>query len=318
MNSPPLVSVIMPAFNAGRFVDAAMASILGQSFGDFEVVVFDDASTDDTLTRLQAWRARDHRVIVRSGQHRGLCAWLNEGVHCARGRWLARMDADDIARPDRFARQVEWLGSHPDVVALGGGFEVIDEEGLPVYRHIPTTDHVDIVRGLYGGYGSQLCHPAVFLDREAVRRVGGYNPNCEGAEDVDLFIRLADVGKLAALPVVLLQYRWHLRSVSHERRESQQTVLNQLLLAAWARRGIPIPAHVTRRLAELTLRARGSSSARDLQERIIWLASTNGHPRTARKHATRLLRHAWRERRAWRIWLETWQRRPAPSERPAI
>lgn len=311
--STPAVTVIMPAFNAGRYVDEAVASILAQTYRDFELLAFDDASEDDTLSRLQAWSRRDPRVIAQSGPHRGIAGLRNEGIRQARGKWIALMDADDVAYPNRFARQIAWLESHPGVVALGGGFEVIDEDGDPVQIHLPATEHAALVNGLLSGYGSQLCDPAVFMLRSAVERVGGYRAQFDNAIDVDLFIRLSEIGQLGAIAEPLIHYRWHLRSVSHTRRGQQQAAVNAILTEAWQRRGEPMPEAVQRRLSDLAERTPPSSTTRELQERIIWLARHHGNLRTARKHAARLLRQRWWERRSWRMWLECWRKVAPPT-----
>lgn len=122
----PVVSVVMSVYNGGPFLTEAIGSILSQSYADFECIIIDDGSTDNSADIIASHRDRRFRVITHA-ENAGLAARLNEGVAAASGRYVARMDADDISLPDRFARQVEFMQAHPHVGACGTWVEVAGE-----------------------------------------------------------------------------------------------------------------------------------------------------------------------------------------------
>src|SRR5262249_38244563 len=125
--APPL-TVLLPVYDAASHVGDAIASVLDQGFGDFELLVIDDGSTDESLEVVRDFRDKRIRIEVQR-QNRGLIATLNAGIALARGALLARMDADDLSYPGRLAAQAEYLAAHPDVTGVSGGFDVIDERG---------------------------------------------------------------------------------------------------------------------------------------------------------------------------------------------
>ena len=143
-NTNPAISVLLPVYNAERFIREAVDSVLFQSLGDFELLALDDGSTDGSLIILREYEARDNRVRIITRENRGLVASLNDLIAAARGRYLARMDSDDISMPQRFERQVMFLESSPDHVAVGGWVIHIDENGLPIGPITSPTLHFDI------------------------------------------------------------------------------------------------------------------------------------------------------------------------------
>ena len=201
----PRVSVILPVYNGGRYLAAAVDSILAQTFRDFELIAVDDGSTDETLALLEQWARGDGRMLCVRQDHAGLIAALNRGLTLARGEFIARMDHDDISQPDRFARQVEFLDAHLDVAVVGSAVTLIDERGHAIrdvrYPETPAAI-AEFLRA-----GSALAHPAVMMRRAAVIAVGGYRPAYQHAEDYDLWLRMAEEYALANLPDRLLLYR---------------------------------------------------------------------------------------------------------------
>jgi len=245
----PAISVILPVYNAERFVGEAVESILQQTFGDFELLLLDDGSTDGTGAILERY-ACDPRVRVIHQANAGLIATLNRGLAEARGLLIARMDADDISLPDRFARQVAFLESHPRVAVVGGAARCIKEDGefvnaldwstWPAGLHHPC-EPAD-VRKAMENY-SALVHPAVLMRREAVREVGGYRSAFVAAEDYDLWLRLADRHDLANLNDVVLLYRLHPNQVSAQKCLQQSISTRGAQLSAKVRRaGLGDPA----------------------------------------------------------------------------
>lgn len=235
MISTPIVSVLMPVHNGAAYLRAATQSILQQSFADFELVVIDDGSTDDSLRILQQYARQDSRMRVISRENRGLTSTLNELIAAARGEFMARMDADDVAMPDRLGHQVEFLRSHPAVLCVAGAFAVIDDAGRYLTTLYPPTSNEEIQDHLVRGHCA-LSHPAVMARLQPIRQLGGYQ--CDFAEDLDLWLRLGEQGELANLSEVVVQYRLHSASISERAGHRQRDAGRLACEAAWRRRGI--------------------------------------------------------------------------------
>lgn len=216
MNRVPRISVIMPAYNAARYLRQAVTSILDQTFPDFEFIIIDDGSTDASAEILSEFASVDHRVRVLSRTNTGIVGALNDGIAIARGELLARMDADDIAISSRFERQIAYLDTHPKCVAVGSSVFIMDEDGNEIVLDSEPTEHEQIEEKLLNGQGS-LCHPTVVMRTEIVRRVGAYREQYRLAQDMDLFLRLGELGRLANIREPLLRYRWHLASITHRK-----------------------------------------------------------------------------------------------------
>ena len=289
----PKVSVLLPAFNASRYVGGAVDSILDQSFGDFELIALDDGSTDDTLRRLQQRAARDARVHVISRPNTGLVPALNELLQAAQGEFVARMDADDVARPNRLKLQVAYLESHPECVALGGRALYIDPDGSPIYEFIDHFSHDQVERALLRPEIGIL-HPTVVMRRASVIELGGYRKGYNHVEDLDLFLRLGEIGKLANLPEVVLDYRVHLGSVSHSHTVEQQHSAFRAVRDALERRGLSsagvgLPAGFR------------AETVDELHRKWAWWALGARNLGTARKHSWRALAKAPAKRENWRL-----------------
>jgi glycosyltransferase involved in cell wall biosynthesis len=233
----PAISVIMPVYNAERYLAEALDSLLAQTFRDFEVILIDDGSTDDTVAILDRYSARDERIRLIRRPNTGLTKALNECLKLARGEFVARMDADDVCAPARLEKQVAYLRNHPDVVLLGGAYELIDGGGRFLRRVIQPQDDVTLQQICLTGR-NPMCHPLAMMRREAILKAGGYDESYLVAQDLDLWLRLGEVGKLANLPDVLLQYRQHEDSVSERKQELQVRNMRIACERAWQRRGV--------------------------------------------------------------------------------
>lgn len=232
-----MVSVLMPVYNGEKYVAQAVESILAQTFGNFELILIDDGSRDGTLPILQSFAAGDARVRLVSRENKGLVATLNEMLQMARGMFLARMDADDIALPDRFARQVQFLREHPETVCVGGAFRLIDEADRLLTTLFPPTTNDEIERSVLAGHGA-LCHPTVMMRRDALVKAGGYDAAYYPAEDLNLWLHLGEIGELANLDAPVLRYRLHGNSISEQAGLKQRDAMRRACEAAWKRRGI--------------------------------------------------------------------------------
>ncbi len=201
-NAKPLISVVMPVYNALPFLDDSVNSILTQTFTDFEFVIFDDASTDGSVERLRQWAARDNRIKLHESKTQlGLCGSSNAVVTHARAPILARMDADDVAHPDRLRRQWQTIETQPDVAVVGTLCIGIDANG----REVRPRDRWRLLRR--SGY-IPFPHGSAMFRREVFDRVGGYD-DTPGGEDQKLFSKMATQGRVVTLPDVLYCYRYH-------------------------------------------------------------------------------------------------------------
>lgn len=208
----PLVSVIMPVYNCEGFVREAVDSILQQSFSDFEFFIIDDASKDSTASIIQSYN--DPRIqFIRKPVNTGYTDSLNMGLKLATGTYIARMDGDDIASPDRFELQVAALKADPGIVVCGTGIEII---GTGEQVMMPVNNEEIKVRLLTL---SCLAHPTVMFKRSFVLDNGlSYNKSREPAEDYDLWVRiLKKGGMLTNIAQPLLRYRVHVNQTSHQR-----------------------------------------------------------------------------------------------------
>ena len=199
----PFISVVMPVYNALPFLDESIGSILKQTLTDFEFVILDDASTDGSVECLREWSRRDQRVRLHESNKRlGLAGSSNAVVALARAPIVARMDADDVAHPDRLERQWNILASRPDVAVVGTLCNGIDASG----REVRPRDRWRLVRrSVYIPFP----HGSAMFRREVFDQVGGYNKASDGGEDQDLFSRMAGRGRVLTLPDVLYSYRYH-------------------------------------------------------------------------------------------------------------
>jgi glycosyltransferase involved in cell wall biosynthesis len=234
----PTVSVLMSVYNGEPYLAAAMDSILAQSFRDFELVVIDDGSKDSSPSILREYEKSDPRVKLTLRENKGLTATLNESFAQSRGKYLARMDCDDVALPDRFAKQVELLDADPDVVCTGGHFQLIDGAGRLLTTLKPPTDDATIQATLLKGHNA-ICHPCAMIRRSAMEKVGGYDVRFKTSQDLDLWLRLGEVGRLANVAHPVLKFRLHESSVSETKREQQRQMGKLACEEAWKRRGIP-------------------------------------------------------------------------------
>jgi hypothetical protein len=240
LGRPPRVSVVLPVHKSEAYVGAAVESILAQSFGDWELLAADDGLSHATSAILQSFAARDARVKVVLAAGAPFVAKLSRGVALSQAGLVARMDADDIAHPDRFARQVAFLDAHPEVAVVGSAVALIDAHGHAL-RDVQYPESPAAVAALLAT-GSALAHPSVMMRRAAVLAVGSYRSAYEYAEDYDLWLRIAERYKLANLPERLLLYRQHADKLSNAFAGQQALATRVAQFAAQRRRrGSPDP-----------------------------------------------------------------------------
>lgn len=215
----PRLSVVMSVFNGERYLAAALDSIIGQSFTDFELIAIDDGSSDRSGEILRACGDSRVRVLTNVGNI-GLTRSLNRGLVAARGSYIARHDADDVSHPERFARQVEFLDANPGIALVGARVRIIDEHGR---TRAARENHPATAAGVRWAllFGNPFAHSAVTFRRSVVRdELGGYDESYEFNQDFELWSRLVELHGATNLPEPLVDYRAHDLSIAGRRDES--------------------------------------------------------------------------------------------------
>ena len=226
--STPLISVILPVYNGEKYLANSINSILAQTFGDFELILIDDGSTDSSPKILKEYERRDSRVRLILRENRGLVTSLNEAIDIARGKWVARMDADDIALPHRLERQLEWLTiTGADISGSWvQRFGSSDKRRIKLYQ----TDEAIKMEILFS---SPFAHPSVMMRTNLVKHLR-YDITFEKAEDYDLWERAAVAGwKMTNVQEVLLLYRVHPTQISSKTATSQLEVSLRIQRRYW-------------------------------------------------------------------------------------
>lgn len=213
MDYAPLISVVMPVYNGGRYLHEAIESILWQTFGHFEFLIINDGSADETAHTLAQYAQRDSRIHIVQQAHLGLIAALNNGCCRAKGKYIARMDADDVSLPERFRKQVEYMEAHPEIGILGTWAECIDGQGAHLEDWYSPTSPALVRWHLL--FSDCVVHPSMMMRRELGHALGFYHDNAVCAEDYDLMARAIAITNITNLPDSLLRYRvWNNRVTS--------------------------------------------------------------------------------------------------------
>jgi hypothetical protein len=237
-----LVSIVMAVHNGVPYIEEAIQSILRQSWTSWELIIVDDASTDDTRAAVE--RYGDRRIqLLTNGQNKGQAFSLNRGIEVAKGAYVARLDADDIAHPDRLQQQVEFLESHRDIGLVGASYCSIDAKGTAVKHYTLPLEHLDLRWALL--FYCPFIHSAVTWRRALEAQVGRYDDTLSYAMDYDLWLRAARHMRLANLPERLVRWRVHPQSMTslggprvEEAPRLQAAEVNRFLKAGGASRAL--------------------------------------------------------------------------------
>jgi len=250
------VSVVLAVHNGRPYLTEAIDSVLAQTFAEFELIVVDDASTDDTWELLEGYAAREQRIVLlRNEVNIGQTRSLNRGLDAAGGRYVARMDADDVALPERLAAQVAFLDHHAEVGVLGTAGRFIDEVGRNWGLFRPP--ETDLQIRWYMMLENAFAHPTVMLRSDVLNRAGlRYDPSFRVSQDYDLWSRLLRFTRAANLRAPLLKYRLHSRSMTHTQADVMRHDFGQVALRVIRAElpGFAIAAEDVERLVGLTLR----------------------------------------------------------------
>lgn len=225
----PKVSVVMAVYNGLPYLNKAVESILNQTFSDFEFIIVNDASTDETLSVLQTYA--DPRIrIIDLPKNEGQTRSLNHGLQAAKGEYIARQDADDLSKPERLAEQVKFLDSHPDHLLLSTSVDMIDDNNRVKYVDVRPTQDAEI-RTYIEEFGNPFCHGAAMFRRSVLEKVGLYREGFRTSQDYDYWLRMAEHGKVANLAPALYQYRTHSGQMSYQsyhRMQAEWTLCEEL------------------------------------------------------------------------------------------
>ena len=247
MTAAPLVSVVLPVFNAGPYLAAALGSMLRQDYGRLEVIAIDDGSTDNSLEILERYQRNDSRISIISRENRGLVATLNEGLGKAQGELVARMDADDIAYPWRLSRQVALFDRRPELGFCGAGVDMLIRGRIAKGRPDPVFQFGQLP--ILAMFFTIFMHPTVVYNRKVIADDDlFYDKTYRHAEDFDLFRRLARRYPAAMMPENLVVYRTHEGSVTHRHSKEMRRTHLRIVAENLEREGL---AEATRDLRDI-------------------------------------------------------------------
>lgn len=289
----PVFSVLMPVFNTETFVDEAIRSVLDQTFSDFELLILDDGSTDGSWDRIVRYLKIDSRVSCIRNDHRGLASVRNEGVQRARGHLVAFLDSDDYAEPTRLQLQADYLNHDETCVALGGQLLYMDVDGDPLYISDLPLEHEAIYSQLMAGKAGAITQGSAAIRKEGIRAIGGYREKFRIAEDVDLFLRLGEIGRLVNLPQVVTRYRQH---------DASQCWVNHHLGVEWVGVAIRDASSRQGKAARSLEPPRDRTGLNELLFRAM-KAYQYGFMRSSHKYARRALVAAPASPRAWHVFV---------------
>lgn len=254
----------MPVWNGERHLHEAVDSILNQTFRDFEFIILDDGSTDSTPDILREYAAKDDRIRIVRLDHEGIVVALNRGVSEAKADWIARMDCDDIAHPERFARQWAAIKKHPRVVLCHTQIKLIGEEEY--ITKVPYLVRSHSLLKLRLCHQCPISHPSVMFLKEAFRAAGGYFHEERHAEDFALWGRLIEHGDAVGIPEPLLDFRVHSNSISKQKLDTQ-IALSRKIAAKHCMKFMQLNENQAERARDTLSKAGHSGNARDW----LWL-----------------------------------------------
>lgn len=268
LNNNSLVTVLMPVFNAGRYIEEAINSILGQTYSDFEFLIIDDGSTDRSMELISSFE--DPRIkVLKNDKNKGLIETLNKGLELINTKYVVRTDADDVSLPERLKEQVLFMENNPEVGACGTWFDSILSDGKTVSGGRFLTDFEQIrLRHLYQIqiiHGTSILRTSV-LDKNGLR----FDKSFAHAEDYDFFDRLGNVSKIANVPRVLYKIRHHDGRVSNVHAQTQKDNSNRVKYRIFNKIGLDIRASELSMIEELMHQNYAHFTA-DMTERLAGL-----------------------------------------------
>lgn len=216
MSKNPTISVVMPAYNAEKYIARAIESILSQTYKNFELIIVNDASKDKTLSIIKKYAKKDSRIRYVTNSKNKLIAYsLNRGIALAKGSIIARMDGDDVSTPERLKKQYAVLRAYPKVAIVGADLDVVSKKGKIIsQRKYPTASSA--LKKLMFRY-SPFSHPVVMFRKAVFNEFGGYREDIFPSEDIDLWFKIGSKYEFASIDKPLLKYTLIQNSSSHRK-----------------------------------------------------------------------------------------------------
>tara|TARA_B100000963_G_scaffold78022_1_gene66044 strand:+ start:12974 stop:13978 length:1005 start_codon:yes stop_codon:yes gene_type:complete len=221
MNNSPMISVVMPVFNAEKYLAQAIDSILNQTFQDFEFIIINDGSYDGSNEILRQYQRQDNRIKILDKKNGGISEALNDGILISNGKYIARMDADDISLPTRFEIQLNFMEANPDIGVCGTWIEKFGENYKNHILKYPTNDSFSKVKLLFS---VSFAHPTVMMQSKIIKKHNLKYNNQYGIEDYKFWLDIAKFTKFASIPKVLLKYRHLESSYSKEQERNYEKI----------------------------------------------------------------------------------------------
>jgi glycosyltransferase involved in cell wall biosynthesis len=227
----PEITVLLPIYNGSRFLEDTINSILNQSYANYELLIIDDGSDDASREIIDNYKRFDKRIKAIYKEHSGLVDSLNLGLSYARGNWIARADADDLCKIERFAEQLDFVKQNPDVVVLGSGFDLIDKNGKIITKR-SFKNETDIIDSILEK-SECFPHSSAIISTDILKKVKGYNLNFARAQDWDLWLRCSQFGNIAVHPKRLISLREHDKRMSYDNGIFNQIIYSHCATSAY-------------------------------------------------------------------------------------
>lgn len=209
----PKISVVMPVYNSENYLKDAIDSILSQTYTDFEFIIIDDCSSDSSVKIIEEYN--DNRIVfLKNEENMGVAKTLNKGLSVCCGKYVARMDSDDISLPERFEKQLRYLEENENTAVVSCGVQTFCEDKIISESGWSNSEPAKIKKDLF--FSCAIAHPTVMMRLSAIKEVGGYDPDYNGVEDYELWCRVSDKYDIASLKDVLFKYRMHEGQVSRK------------------------------------------------------------------------------------------------------
>lgn len=227
-NSASRVSIIIPTYNRVKMLERSIESVFAQSFTDWELIIIDDASSDETEEKMNELSSRELNVNymrIPKIENKGISEYLNIGLRNSHGEYIARIDDDDYwCHRDKLKMQVEFLDNNPEYVVVGGGVILVDENGNELFRYLKKETDEEIRR--FALYSNPFTHATVMFRKDVALKLGGYR-NMKHVEDMELWLRMGMVGKLYNFKEYFITYMTAGQNKSfQQQRENSRTVVD--------------------------------------------------------------------------------------------
>jgi|TARA_B100001971_G_C18229030_1_gene562647 glycosyltransferase involved in cell wall biosynthesis len=226
------ITVLMSVYNGDKWIKNSIDSVLSQTENNFEFIIINDGSTDNTSAILKSYN--DDRIIIIDQENRGLTKSLNVGLNLAKGKYIARIDADDICMPNRLAEQKKFMEVNTDIALVGSDAILIDENDQYMGHAVYPTSHEMLIKRLKFPLCSVFPHSSIFFRRDVIKKENGYNENFIMSQDLDLYLRLIGKYNISCIDEFLIKLRLNLSGITYS--DDNQLVFGLAALISYFRR----------------------------------------------------------------------------------